>query len=159
MKMSNVFLATAVMLAAWSLANAELRKTPRGEPQALATADYGGVSYSTAAFGPVSGTGVHYTTACTPCTGVVYGAIFSSGPAGAIGANSGDFLEIFDSTSVDRALSEGPIVRLHNMYQVVGTTASGFATTGFPLRFNKGLIFRPGQSTNNLITVPFYQEP
>lgn len=171
MKKFKVLLATAVMLTAWSIAKAgdgPLVGTPRGGPQALASADYGGVWYSTFAFG-VSGTGVNFSTVVIPTnldrkttvTGVFYGVMFSSGNLGAY-----DFVDVFDSTSSDRATKEGAIMRLYNVNGSTATVGvsgvggvSGFAGPPKPVRFVKGLLIKPGVSTYNSITTLYYREP
>lgn len=166
----KMLLATAVLLAAWSIAHAgdgPTVGTPRGGPQALASADYGGVWYSTFAFG-VSGTGVNFSTVVIPTnfdrktaiTGVFYGVIFSSGLAGAY-----DFVDVFDSTSADRATREGAIMRLYNVAGSTNTSfanatsASGFSGPPKPVRFVKGLLIKPSVSTYNSITTLYYREP
>lgn len=170
MKKLKVLLATAVMLGVWTLAKAgdgPLVGTPRGGPQALYTADYGGVWYSTFAFG-VSGTGVNFSTVVIPTnldrkttvTGVFYGVIFSSGLAG-----SYDFVDVFDSTSSDRATREGAIMRLYNVAGSTNTSfanasaASGFSGPPKPVRFFKGLLIKASVSTYNSITSLYYREP
>lgn len=169
MKLKNIVLAAAVMLTAWSLANADgpFVGTPRGGPQALATADYGGVSYSTSSF-PVSGGGVNYSTVVIPVvgidsnyvTGVFYGVMFSSGSAGAY-----DFVDVYDSTSSDRAKTEGAFMRLYNVSGSTNTSfanasnASGFSGPPKPVRFRKGLIIRANTATYNNITSLYYKEP
>lgn len=167
--MKKFILATAVMLGVWSLANAgdgPLVGTPRGGPQALATADYGGVSYAVSSF-PVSGTGVNFSTVVIPLstdrknsvTGVFYGVMFSSGNAAAY-----DFVDVFDSTSSDLATKQGAIMRLYNVNGSTGNAGTSFALSGFsgppkPVRFNRGLIIRAGVATYNHITTLFYREP
>lgn len=167
----KVLLATAIMLSAWSLAIAgdgPLVGTLRGGPQALATADYGGVYYSTSSF-PFSGTGVNYSTVVVPVVGldkanavrgVFYGVMFSSGSAGAY-----DFVDVYDSTSSDRAKVEGAFLRLYNINGSTNTTnasiaaASGFSGPPKPIRFTKGLIIRASTPNYNNITTLFYKEP
>lgn len=164
----KVLLATAGMLAAWSLVHAgdgPLVGTPRGGPQALASADYGGVFYSTnCAFGPVSGAGVGYSTVTIPqvgdrtntVRGVFYGVVFTTSDPQAF-----NYVDVYDSTSSNRARDEGAIMRLYNNYNTLGSTsvASGFSGPPKPIRFNKGLILRAGQSNLNMVTALFYREP
>lgn len=162
MKKFQVFLAASVVLAAWSLALADggpLYGTPRGGPQALATADYGGYSYAISSF-PVSGTGVNFSTVVIALpsdrsnfiTGVFGGVIFSSGGLGAL-----DFVDVFDSTCSERAIKEGAITRLYNVgYSTGGVTNTssyfGFSGPPKPIRFTKGLIIRANVATYNFIT-------
>lgn len=168
----KVLLTATILLAAWSIVQAgdgPLVGTPRGGPQALASADYGGVWYSTFAFG-FSGTGgaVNFSTVVIPTnldrktaiTGVFYGVIFSSGLAGQY-----DFVDVFDSTSSDRALKEGAIMRLYNVAGSTNTSfanasaASGFSGPPKPVRFLKGLLIRASVPTYNSITTLYYREP
>lgn len=167
MKFKVILTAAVVSLAAWSLALAgdgPQYGTPRGGPQALASADYGGVLYATAAFGPVSGGGVHYTTACNTsgpgntkqfCRGVFYGVVFTTAGVYPIP----DFVDVYDSTSSNQAPANF-VTRVYNQYNLVGSTiACGFSGVDKPIRFNNGLIIRPSVSTENLITVLYYKEP
>lgn len=170
--MKKYLITAAVVLAGLAIvyAGGEMRNVPRGDPQALATADYGGVAVSTLAFG-VSGTGVLSATACVTsqsatgttqnyCSGVFYGVLFSSGNGG-----NYDFVDVFDSTSTDQAIGR----QIARIYNVNGSTASagggsgGFNVSGFsgpakPIRFNLGLIWRPSTSGYNLNSVLFYKE-
>lgn len=167
----KVFLTTAVMLAACGLAYSDggmFLNIPRGGPQALATADYGGTMYSTNCVFPNSAAGVNFSTAVIPglndrsnsVRGVFYGVMFSSGSAG-----SYDFVDVFDSSSSDRAKVDGAIVRLYNTNgssttwtSAVAGAASGFSGPPKPIRFNKGLIIRASVATYNLITVLFQKD-
>lgn len=167
----KVFLTTAVMLAACGLAYSDggsLFSVPRGGPQALATADYGGTMYSTQCVFPNSAAGVNFSTIAIGgstdktvyARGVFYGVMFSSGNAG-----SYDFVDVFDSTSSDRAKLDGPIVRLYNTNgssttwtSAVAGASSGFSGPPKPIRFNKGLIVRASVATYNLITVLFQKD-
>lgn len=169
--MKKVFLTAAVLLLAGVgvlLAGGEMVSTPRGDAQSLATADYGGVYVSTLAFG-VSGTGVQFATACISsdfnptqnyCSGVFYGVQWSSGNAG-----SYDFVDVYDSTSADTALSR-LITRIYNVNGSTATAgsnnvsaASGFSGPPKPIRFSRGLIWRPSVSTYNMIGVLYYKQP
>ncbi len=158
--MKKLAIATAVFVLGYCLhvsAVGPMRGTPRGDPQALATADYGGVYVATMAFGPLSGTGVAVTTACSPCHGVFYGVMFSSGSGGAY-----DFVDIFDSTGTDTATKAGTTMRVYNVQGSTSTNQS--ATSGFsgppkPVHFSKGLLFKPNVGTYNMIDGLYYQEP
>lgn len=160
--MKKALLATAVLMFMAIVASADgpYRGVPRGGPQSLATADYGGVSYATQAFGTAAGVVLH-ATACVTCRGVFYGIVFSSGSASAY-----DFVDVFDSTSSDRANLEGSFVRLYNMNGSTatglganGASASGFSGPPKPIHFDKGLIFRASVATYNKLTALFYREP
>ena len=144
---------------------ADMRSTPRGEPQALATADYGGMDYSTSAF-PVSGTGTHYSTVAIPnvndvaIRGVFAGVIFSSGSCSAY-----DWVDVYDATTSYNASLISPMTRLYNMNgsTATGLGANGASCSGFsgppkPLRFRSGLITKAGVATYNMITTLFYRE-
>lgn len=154
--MKKYILTAAVMLSmsAIALASGELRATPRGEPQALATADYGGVSIATQVWNTgAAGTG--FSTA-TIGSGVWYGMIFSTG-------TNSDFVDVYDSTSSDRAQIEGAITRLYNVNASTGGQGA-YPTAGFsgppkPIRFGKGIIYRPSRGDINRIDTLYYREP
>lgn len=148
--MKKVLLATAVMLLGWSLSlKAEMWKTPHSDSmQGLATADYGGVQYSTAAF----------WTGFATCTivgrGVFYGVIFTTG-------STSDFVDVYDATSTYVAGFSGPFTRLYNVNTSSGgpgAFAAGFSGPVKPVRFVRGLFFKPSTAIYNLITGLYYCE-
>ena len=151
------FLLTALFMlsmAGISYAGGELRSTPRGDVQALATADYGGVFAATSSFS-ISG-----TTVCAPCSGVIHGAWFSTGTVNF--ATSLDFVDVYDSTSSREAyLGQTKGHRFYNNQLFNGSTntASGFSGAQYPIRFDKGLIFRPSSVNYNNVNILYYQEP
>ena len=165
--MKKYFLTALFMLSAAGVvfAAGEFRGTPRGDPQALATADYGGVYASVSSF-PVSGTGVNFSSIVIPTSndvsgytqGVFYGVMFSSGALGAL-----DFVDVFDSTSSDRAQKEGAIMRVYNVGLSTGgsfqPSFNGWNGPAKPVRFFKGLILRANVATYNSITTLYYREP
>lgn len=151
------FLLTALFmlsLAGVSHAGGELRSTPRGDPQALATADYGGVMQATNSFN------TNLATVCFPCSGVFYGVMFTTG---AYPFNlPPDFVDVFDSTDARIALlGTDATMRLNNMSQWVGstTTAAGFSGPPKPVRFSKGLFFKSSSVNYNGTSLLFYKEP
>ena len=146
-------------MSAISFAGGELRSTPRGDPQALATADYGGVDYATAAFSSDFTTCTYLSTQTSipSAQGVFYGIMFSSGVLGAL-----DFVDVFDSTSV--LTRSAVIVRLYNTASTTGSVVNNGSYVGFagppkPIRFRNGLIFKASVATYNMITGLFYKEP
>mgnify|MGYP001617171586 CR=1 FL=1 len=160
--MKKLLMATAVMFLVGAVLRADTRLTPRGEANALATADYGGYDsfYATAGF-LVSGAGVNYGTATLnatstgPASGVWLGVIWSSG-------TTADFLDVFDSTSADIAARTSIGTRLYNVGSSTGGTgayAAGFSGPPKPKRFNKGLIIRPSRADLNVIELLYYQYP
>ena len=158
--MKKYLLTASIMLATAMVYAGPLRDTPVGPAGALATADYGGVLYSTNAFGPVVvNTGVNSTTACITaanfaCHGVFYGVIFSTG-------DTSNFVDVFDSTSTDAGVRQGAIVRLFNVNAStggVGAFAAGFSGVPKPIRFSEGLIVRPNVATLNSVTTLYSQE-
>ena len=144
-------------LSAVSFAGGESRSTPRGDPQALATADYGGVDYATAAFSSDFTTATYLSTQTSipSAQGVFYGVIFSSGRADAY-----DFVDVFDATCTLTRVAA--FVRLYNVAGATTTTSlanSGFSGPPKPIRFRSGLIFKASVATYNMITGLFYKEP
>lgn len=153
--MKKLMLTAAVLLAGLGMAKADMRQTPTGPDRSLATADYGGVYVGTQAF-LISGTGAGYSTACISCSGVFYGIIFSTG-------NNSDFADVYDSTSADRGLIEGPLTRVYNVNASTGGQ-NAYPTAGFsgppkPIRFSKGLIYRTNRGDINRIDALYYSEP
>ncbi len=152
------FLLTALFmlsLAGVAKAGGELRSTPRGDPQALATADYGGVYRATSTFS------IFTTTACAPCSGVFYGVWISTGvfPFN----TQPDFVDVWDSTSqVIINAGQAQRFRIYNSFTSgVGSTitVSGFYGPPKPIRFSRGLQFTPSVATYNEIDLLYYQEP
>ena len=158
--MKKLLLTALVMLSGLAIVRAggPLYNSPRGDNQALATADYGGYNVSTAAFSAA------YTTACIPCNGVFGGVVFSSGNLA-----SYDWVDVFDSsTTLSANATLTPMVRLYN---VNGSTlsanngastvasASGWSGTPKPLRFNKGLIFKASVAVYNIIDCLWWGMP
>ena len=157
--MKKLLLATAVMFCIGvSLVQADRRLTPTGEVNSLATADYGGVDFSTYTTNLlVSGAGVGYGTATIANTsGVFYGILYSSG-------STFDFTDVFDSTSSDNAKNQpNSGWRIYNVAQStggVGAYAAGFSGLVKPVRFNKGLIYRPSRADFNSLNILYYQAP
>ena len=167
--MKKLLLATAVMFCVGvSVVRADRRLTPTAEgANALATADYGGVDYSTFVInGLVSGTGVHYGSATVPglngvpananqtngIGGVFYGIQYSTG-------FTTDFTDVFDSTSADIASRTFPITRVYNVGASTGgpgAMSAGFSGPTKPIRFSKGLIYKPSRADFNSLNVLFY---
>lgn len=124
---------------------------------ALATADYGGTFISTSQFSLNMTTVTCRNTAAQGCSGVFYGAIFSSG-------SPTDFISVFDATSTAQALLQGEIARIYNINgSTVGAgvpgIAAGFSGPPKPIRYVEGLLWRPNTNAYNIIGVQFYQDP
>jgi hypothetical protein len=168
--MKKFIIATAVMFCAGVVAvHADRRLVPTGEASSLATTDYGGVDYSTWTINMlVSGAGVGYGTATfngangVPFNsfgtlypyvgGVFYGAFFSSG-------TTNDFVDVWDSSSSDITKLKSPDFRIYNVALSTGgagSYASGFSPLVRPVRFGKGLIYRPSRADFNAFGLYFY---
>lgn len=168
--MKKLLLATAVMFCVGvSLVRADRRLVPSGEANSLATADYGGVDYTTYTInGLVSGTGVGYGTATfigangnplptgtNPSSGVggvFYGVQYSTG-------STSDFVDVWDSTSADMTKISAQNFRIYNVGTStggVGAYAAGFSGPFKPIRFAKGLIYRPSRADFNSLQLLFY---
>ena len=161
--MKKYLLIAALVMLGTSVSHAEQRDTPTGPLQALATADYGGVMYATAAFGPLSGTGVAVTTVVPSGQGVFYGVLFSTGPG-----STPAFVDVFDSTFSPTQFSDESGMRMARLYNLRDSTAalageflttSGFTGPPWPIQFKRGLLFRPSVATFNCITVLYYKKP
>ncbi len=167
--MKKLLLATAVLFCVGvGMVHADRRLVPTGEsPNVLATADYGGVDYSTYSISfLVSGTGVNYGTATVPgFNGVPSNSVQSSGIGGVFygiqystGFNT-DFTDVYDSTSADIASRTFPITRIYNVGASTGgpgAMSAGFSGPIKPMRFSKGLIYRPSRADFNSLNVLFY---
>ncbi len=167
--MKKLLLATAVMFCVGvGVVRADRRLIPTAEsPNALATADYGGVDYSTYTINfLVSGTGIHYGTATASnyngvpananlsnsIQGVFYGIQYGSG-------TTADFTDVYDSTSSDMGKNTAPMTRVFNVFAStggIGAFASGFSGPAKPMRFNKGLIYKPSRADFTSFNLLFY---
>lgn len=157
--MKKLLLATAVMFCVGgAVLRAEKVLTPTGELTSLATADYGGVFASTYSINfLVSGAGIGYGTASLANTsGVFYGALFSSG-------TGLDFVDVWDSTSADNTkITSTPNFRMYNVNAATGGAggfAAGLSGTGRPIRFTRGLIYRPSRADFNSLNIIYYIHP
>ena len=159
--MKKYLLTAAVMLAGLGIALAEQWETPTGPPQALATADYGGVEVSTSQFS------ASITTAVSSGYGVFYGCDWSTGPI--VGySNASDFIDVFDSTSPPVNTAQRNSWRLAIIYNTGGgmnfstaisTVAAGFTGPPQPKRFRRGLYFQPSVDDYNIIGCHYYVKP
>lgn len=145
--MKKYILTAAVMLGLLATVKAgpPFLDTPRGHPQALATADYGGVQIASSVFSTAMSTG------CNNCSGVFYGVLFSTGNF----ANN-DFVEIFDApTAASATANNSVLARIHNFSLPSSTITAGFKEAGWPVRFKSGIQFRPSSAGYNFIGILF----
>ena len=156
MKKLLLALTLTACLSGLSYVYGEIFGSPRTNTgESFQKADYAGVERSTSTFNTI------HTTACAPCSGVVYGAYFSSGTYAQNVAP--DFVDIYDSSDT-RLIVAGqgtPALRLYNNFEMQGGSTivpAGFTSTGYPVRFKHGLIFKPGQGTYLNLDILFYQE-
>lgn len=123
---------------------AEMIGTPAGPAQALATADYGGVSIST--------NGLFNSAQNFVGSGRfrIYGVIFSSGPGDS-------FVTFSDTGSIVGSPKE--VFRLYN-----SSNATSGSTTGteqllrYPVRFNDGFSWKADKAIHNSIQVLYWKE-
>ena len=154
-KLLVAFLMTAC-LSAVSYAGGKTYGSPRTETgESFQSVDYSGVERSTSTFNIV------HTTACAPCSGVYFGAYFSSGTYAQNVAP--DFVDVYDSSDT-RLIVAGqgtPAFRIYNNFEMQGGSTivpAGFSSTGLPIRFKRGLIFKPGQGTYLNLDILYYKE-
>jgi len=146
MKMLKPLFIAALLLGSVAFVQSEMVNSPTGPSQALATADYGGVDYSTSAF--------HTShTTVTAKRSLVYGAVFSSGTVT-------DYVEVWDATSTVNTLGVSPI-RFYNVSGSSSPATPGGITSGFsgldkPVRFKKGIIWRASSAAYNSIYLMFF---
>lgn len=154
--MKKSFILAALLVLSASLAKADLRDIPKGGPQALASADYGGVDYSTVTF--------------SSANVLLVGGIINKGNSGSIskvhvssfplGGIDSTYFIIRDTWNIiPGAVSGGQAASsdyttTNEVYRVYLTTASGTkwvgSGTGFgfdyvfdpPLRVRKGATFK-----------------
>lgn len=119
---------------------------------------WAGVSYATSAFSVNLATvTLSSNTVFGPTT--VFGVDFSSGLCG-----SYDYVEVFDSSSSERALN-GP-TGVFRWYNTAGSTntgnsgnwaCSGFSGPPMPINFTKGVFFRPSSANYNSIRLYYWK--
>lgn len=165
--MKKYLLTAFVMLSMSAIVKAEILGTPRGGPQALATADYGGYHLSTYTISSlISGTGVGYSTVTIPgLVGVPLNEVQSNGMQGVFAGiqygtgTTSDFTDVYDSTSSDAGKNSAPMTRIYNVGSSTGGAgafAAGFSGPDKPIRFGKGLILRPSRADFNSFGALFY---
>ena len=153
-KYKKLLLTAFVMLTARMVLHGagDYRETPRGNAQALATADYGGVDVATAAFSS------NFSTAAIDAQGVFYGVCWSSGALSAF-----DFVDVFDASNTVTANANSQLmIRVYNTSlstsPTVGLAIAGCVPTAIkPMRYHLGLIFKPNVATYNMINVLHYR--
>lgn len=165
--MKKLILTAFVMLSMSAFVQSEQLATPRGGPQALNTADYGGYFASTYTISSlISGTGAHFSTVTIPgMNGVPLDANTTNGMSGVFAgfqfstATTVDFCDVYDSTSSDMGVRAGALMRVYAVGASSGgpgAFSSGFSGPVKPIRFSKGLIFRPSRPDLNSINALFY---
>jgi len=157
MKVKHIVLAVLMFLGAGYVLAGPEGSVPKADTDQIAPASYYGVDYSTSVFSNTFTTVTSQGEAYSMGPIRFYGITFSTGLAT-------DFVDVFDSTSV---LNNGSaIMRMYNVTNttaavVGGMIASGFASPGppgIPIRFKRGIIFRPSVATYNSITVYYWKE-
>ena len=150
--MKKFIIAAAVLLASVGSAMAVSGQVsvPSANTNQAAPIGYGGTKYATSTFSS------EFTTACAPCTGVVYGVIFSSGLA-----THTEFVDIWDSTTVlnTGGATGNARMRIYNLSNSTSTQlGAGFNGPTYPVRFSRGIIFKPGVATFNSIMLQYWAE-
>lgn len=154
--MKKYMLVAAILLAFSAYAKADTIGIPEGGDGALATADYGGVEYSTITF---SSAGI----LCSNLPGSVVGFVWSSG------TSINDFITFRDTASqiagavngsaaTDDYLTANEFARVFYSSQTAfGGAASVSNTMSYyfpkPIRFKRGLVAKMNQVTNAIVTV------
>ena len=150
MKMLKTLLLTAFFGLSAAFVSADMRNTPRGPGQALASADYSGYEVSTGIFT------VDTITATLSGSGILRDVVFSTGNAAA-----NDFVDVWDATSTVTANDSVLLGRFYNSasaYSVNSSTGSGSKGPKYPLHYGSGLLWKANVGTYNLITVLYYKE-
>lgn len=160
--MKKLTLVAALVLAGTGLAWARAVNAPttNGYP---ARAEYGGVSIATSNFDATMTTvSVSFSTAPASIRGdrTVWGVNFSTGNCGAL-----DWVDVWDSSTALNAhmLAKSPTLRLYNVNGSTATTnTNAAACTGFsglpvPVRFTRGLFFKPSNNDYNAIQLLYHK--
>lgn len=153
-----ILLAFVVGMAEWVIAGDQYRVPEADSAQPAWSADFVGLSYSTSQFS---------NALSTPCVDgvvsasgrfIVAGVTFSTG-------STSDFVQFFDAPNVNVANSAGEVTRVYNMANStmsIGATpgglSAGYSPVGArPIRFNKGLMYKPSSSNYNSIVIHLYK--
>ena len=150
--MKKLFTFTAIMVClAGSKVFGEMFSVPEGNTSQPAFMDYGGTKYSTGNFA------VTHITATVSPGAVIQGVHFSSGNAGAY-----DFVDIWDATTVLNSNSY-PTLRIYNLEGSTSTGVAGNSVVAgssgprYPVRFKKGVIWKPSVSSYNSLLLQYWQ--
>ena len=136
-------LIAAVMSFGVSLAWAgDVRNTPVGPNQALASADYGGVYISTLSFSSAAKLAFRGP-------GVFQGVVMSTGA-------TTDFVVLRDSNTANTSSQE-----FLRVYNIATTTTPGNVVYSppFPIRVKNGLSFNYNQATLNILGILYTPDP
>lgn len=148
-----MIVAAAVFMTAVAKVSSEQFKVPEANTgQAVYSADYGGTKYSTTVFSLAIVTG-----SFSPC--VFQSVFFSSGLAT-------DFVDVYDSTSARDAINGiAPTFRVYNNFNLALTTMGvispslgGSSGPKYPIRLNRGLMWKPNSAGYNNISVLYWRE-
>lgn len=153
-----ILLALVVGMAGWAIAGEEFRVPSADSAQPAWSADFVGLSYSTSQFSSALSTPCVDGVASASGRFVVAGVSFSTG-------NTSDFVQFFDAPNVNVANAAGEVTRVYNMANStmsIGATpgglGAGYSPVGArPLRFNKGLMYKPSSSNYNSIVIHLYK--
>ncbi len=150
---SKVFLATAVMFLMVAVGLAEKYEAPSSNTPQPISINYGGVKIST-----IGAFLTDHTTVTLGGSGVVYGVLWSTG-----NTTDNDFVEVWDATSTD-VTGDSSVFRIYNVANAVSSStvnipvAAGFSGTGYPIRFNNGLIWKPSSAEYNSISLLYWKQ-
>lgn len=148
--MKKLVLVAAVMFVG-GLLRAEMWNAPSANTQQAISIDYGGTKYSTSVFS--SG----LTTAAVGPS-VVLGVYFSTGNQ----FDPAQFVDVWDSTGghPNFLLTQATLRVYNNGAFSTGISTMGGGTQGprYPIRFNKGIIWKPNVNTYNSIMLQYWNE-
>ena len=150
----------AAVLMSGAMAYAETFKHPAADQAVPASIYYGGVKYSTSDFSAILTT-VTFSTVTAVGDFIVYGVDFTTGACG-----PASFVDVFDSTgahSIHNIASQRASFRWYNVNGSTDATGgdtsvcSGFSGPKYPVRFNRGLFFRPSGAGYNGIKLYWWK--
>src|SRR3990167_2699986 len=148
--------------ACWSaVSHAGTRGVPTTNTgEALQNVDYGGVQYATSSFSTAFST-VTFSSLTVTGSYVVYGVVYTTG-------SCGDYVDIWDFNNAATAHAQASTHRNYNVSgSTTGAAAGGSALGGvcsgqsvltWPLRFRKGLLWRPSSAGYNQILLLYRRD-